>query len=109
MYVTFITHQNKMVKEIASLNNHNMIQMDKKATIVDVRTPAEFANEHLPGAVNIPLDKVLSRLDEFKQMSKPIVVYCRSGNRSQMAVSLLNRYGIEEAINGGSILDMMSH
>ena len=75
----------------------------------DVRTPAEFANEHLPGAVNIPLDKVLSRLDEFKQMSKPIVVYCRSGNRSQMAVSLLNRYGIEEAINGGSILDMMSH
>jgi Rhodanese-related sulfurtransferase len=75
----------------------------KKATIVDVRTPEEFEGGHVPNAINIPLDVVPQRIIEFKLMQKPIVAYCRSGNRSAIAVSLLTQNGINEAINGGSL------
>jgi len=75
----------------------------KKATIVDVRTPEEFEVGHIPNAINIPLDQVTTRIVDFKQMQKPIVAYCRSGNRSAIAVSMLTQNGIKEAINGGSL------
>jgi phage shock protein E len=77
-----------------------------KASIVDVRTPGEYDEGHYPGAINIPLNELPSRLDEFKQMKTPIVAYCRSGARSGMAVSLLKQSGINEVINGGSLIDL---
>ena len=78
----------------------------KNATIVDVRTPEEFAVEHFPNAVNIPLDNIVQRIKEFKEMQKPIVAYCRTGNRSGIAVSILKQNGINDAINGGGLDDL---
>lgn len=83
------------------------MNIDKSATIVDVRTPDEFAGQHFPGAINIPLDEVANRIDEFKDFSKPIVAYCKTGNRSGIAVAMLKQNGITEAINGGGIDDML--
>jgi phage shock protein E len=77
------------------------------ATIVDVRTPAEFAEGHYPGALNIPLDQVQSRIYEFEKMKQPVVAYCRSGNRSGVAVSILKQNGISEVYNGGGIEDLL--
>lgn len=76
-------------------------------TFVDVRTPEEYAGGHVPGAINIPLDQIQSRLDEFKEMPKPVVAYCRSGARSGMATSILKGAGVPEVINGGGIQDVM--
>ena len=73
------------------------------ATIVDVRTPEEFKTGHIKGAVNIPLDKLQERLDEFRKMPKPILAYCRSSARSGMAVGILKQYGIDQAVNGGGL------
>lgn len=84
-----------------------MIDNLENATVVDVRTPAEFQDEHYPGAINIPVDQVVNRLDEFKKMKTPIVAYCRSGARSALAVSLLRQNGINDAMNGGSIYDIL--
>ena len=53
-----------------------------EATLIDVRTPGEVAMETVPGAVNIPLDEVPARWEEFKSMSRPLVLFCRSGGRS---------------------------
>ncbi len=78
----------------------------KNAAIVDVRTPEEFSGEHFPNAINIPLDQVAQRINEFKEMPHPIVAYCRSGNRSGMAVSILKQNGINDAINGGGLDDL---
>jgi phage shock protein E len=75
------------------------------STIVDVRTPEEYSGEHFPDAINIPLDQVNQRISEFKEMSKPIIAYCRSGNRSGMAVAILKQNGINDAINGGGLDD----
>lgn len=78
-----------------------------QSTFVDVRTPEEYAGGHVPGAINIPLDEIQNRLDEFKDMPKPVVAYCRSGARSGMATSILKGAGVEDVINGGGISDVM--
>ena len=75
-------------------------------SIVDVRTPEEYLIEHFPNAINIPLDSIVQRIEEFRQMKKPIIAYCRSGNRSGMAVSILKQYGITDAVNGGGFEDL---
>lgn len=71
------------------------------AFLVDVRTPAEFSTGSVKGAVNIPLDKVQSQLTKFKD-KKNIVVFCRSGNRSSQAKSILEQNGFQNVINGGT-------
>lgn len=71
------------------------------AFLVDVRTPAEFSEGSVKGAVNIPLDKVSGQLDRFKN-KKSIVVFCRSGNRSGQAKSILEQNGFQNVINGGT-------
>jgi len=83
-----------------------MSEIYKKATIVDVRTPEEYASEHFPNAINIPLDQVAQRINEFKEMPKPVVAYCRTGNRSGIAVSILMQNGINDAINAGGLDDL---
>jgi phage shock protein E len=78
-----------------------------KTTVVDVRETGEFAAGHFDGAINIPLGIIPLRLDEFKAMTGPIVVYCRSGNRSGMAQMLLKQAGLTEVYNGGGLHDML--
>ena len=83
-----------------------MMEAVNDVTIVDVRTPEEFAEGHFLNAINIPLDQVAQRINEFKEMKKPIIAYCRSGNRSGIAVSILKQYGIADAVNGGGLEDL---
>ncbi|KGN96520.1 sulfurtransferase [Porphyromonas sp. COT-108 OH2963] len=71
------------------------------AFLVDVRTSGEFASGSVSGAVNIPLDQIESRLNEFKD-KKTIIVFCRSGNRSGQAKSILERSGFTNILNGGT-------
>ncbi len=75
------------------------------AFLVDVRTPGEFAEGHVNGSVNIPLDNVLSELPKFKN-KKNIIVFCRSGNRSGQAKSILEQNGITGVVNGGTWQDV---
>lgn len=79
----------------------------EKATVVDVRTPQEYEQSHYPGAVNIPVDQIQSRLQEVKGMNVPIVAYCRTGNRSGMAVTILKQNGIIDVYNGGGLEDLL--
>lgn len=75
------------------------------AFLVDVRTPSEFASGSVKGAVNIPLDAVMQNLARFKD-KKNIVVFCRSGNRSGQAKSILEQNGFKNVINGGTWEDV---
>jgi rhodanese-related sulfurtransferase len=73
----------------------------KGAFLVDVRTPAEFAEGNVKGSVNIPLDQVQNQLAKFKGKEN-IVVFCRSGNRSSQAKSILEQNGFTNVTNGGT-------
>ena len=79
--------------------------IDDGAFLVDVRTPGEFAERHVKGSVNIPLDILPTELATFKN-KKNIVVFCRSGNRSGKAKAFLDANGISNVTNGGSWEDV---
>jgi rhodanese-related sulfurtransferase len=64
--------------------------------VVDVRTPAEFAAGHVPGAANIPLDEVERRYAEIGPPAAPVLVYCRTGRRSGLAAQALRTRGFDK-------------
>lgn len=63
--------------------------------ILDVRTPAEYAGGHVPGAVNIPYDEVAGRISEIEARgAERVVVYCERGGRAGKAEAALREAGV---------------
>jgi len=68
--------------------------------ILDVRTAREYEGGHLPGSLLIPVQEIQGRLAELKQyQDKPILVYCRTGNRSTVAAKVLVDNGFTNVVN----------
>ena len=78
---------------------------EKKAYIIDVRTPGEFLGGHVAGSMNIPLQDIQVRLADLKTLVGPLILCCASGGRSGQATYFLSQQGIE-CYNGGSWLDV---
>lgn len=76
----------------------------QNAQLVDVRTPEEFAESGIPGAKNLPLQDIDRTANTSLDKSLPIVVYCRSGQRSQMALQILMSLGFTNVHNLGSFM-----
>ena len=74
---------------------------NKNAVIIDVRTPEEFAESHLPEANNFPVDTLSQNIETIKklQRDKPLLVYCRSGKRSARAAEKLKNLGVNSLYN----------
>lgn len=70
------------------------------ATIVDVRTPGEYASGHIKGSVNIPLQQLEHRLTKIPA-HRPVITCCASGMRSASAIRILKSNGYKEVHNGG--------
>ena len=75
------------------------------AVLVDVRTPEEYREGHIPGSINVPLQQIEDINLEVSDVSTPLYVYCRSGVRSRQATAVLQEMGYEEVHNFGGILD----
>jgi rhodanese-related sulfurtransferase len=72
----------------------------KNALVLDVREDSEYKSGHILNAKWIPLGKLAERAGELeKYREQPIVVVCRSGNRSATACSLLGKQGFAQAVN----------
>ncbi|MEM7038390.1 MAG: rhodanese-like domain-containing protein [Bacteroidota bacterium] len=78
------------------------------ATIVDVRSPAEFSGGHIEGALNIPLGEVPENMADLKKLGTPVIVCCASGMRSGRAKRMLKAEGIE-VYNGGGWTSLRRH
>lgn len=77
-------------------------QLRQGATVVDVRTVAEFESQHLPGAVNVPLQTLPQAIEQqFPDKNKVLLLHCRSGARSGMAKDILSRAGYRNVFNLG--------
>jgi rhodanese-related sulfurtransferase len=78
----------------------------KKAVIVDVRENSEWNEQHIPGAIHIPLGQLNERLSELKQYKdSPVITQCKSGGRSAQAFDVLKLAGFAKVYNmeGGII------
>lgn len=69
-----------------------------QATLVDVRTPAEYQLGHIPGAINLPVDELRGLLDRLDPM-RPIYVYCAVGLRGYLASNILRQRGFADVRN----------
>ena len=78
--------------------------LEDGAQLVDVRTPREYASGALPGAINLPVQYV-AVAHEHLDPERPVIVYCRSGSRSEMARMILASMGFAEVLNLGSYGD----
>ena len=68
-------------------------------TVVDVRTPEEFAKGHVPGALNIPYDEIGARVKEIGPPTTPVLLYCYSGGRAEAAAHTLAEKGFSRLYN----------
>ncbi|WP_133470710.1 rhodanese-like domain-containing protein [Paraglaciecola marina] len=80
------------LSQAAILNDKNYSYI-----VIDVRSTEEFADGHIPRAINIPLSEISSNLDQFHSFTdKEIVLYCRSGYRANKAAGILSDNGFSK-------------
>jgi rhodanese-related sulfurtransferase len=102
---------------IREVTTHEVLHIQRVGSpVVDVREPEEFADGHIPGAVNIPLGRleievnshpaVVEREGETRSLrERPVVLYCLSGGRSARAAAALHRLGFSNPVSlAGGIL-----
>ena len=83
-----------------------MMEEESSYIILDVRTPEEFADKHIPGAINIPNETISTEeIPELPNKDQLILVYCRSGNRSKQASEKLVALGYTNIVEFGGIND----
>ena len=81
-----------------------MLKTDKEMLLIDVRSPQEYKESHLDGAINLPLYDIEQKAQEqIKSKDTHIIIYCQSGSRSRRAMQILRQEGYENLyeIKGG--------
>ena len=92
--------------ESISPKEASAMSTEQKAVIIDVREDSEWNEQHIPGAIHIPLGQLNERLSELKQYKdSPVITQCRSGGRSAKAFDVLKTAGFSKVYNmdGGII------
>lgn len=86
-----------------SIDEYVVDAAERGITVIDVREPGEFAQGHIPGAVNMPLGTLAQAASSIADKDAPLYVHCLSGGRSSRAVKLLARMGFTNVTNIGGI------
>jgi len=93
------------IKTVAPLRVTQLVNHDS-ALVLDVCTDKEFAEGHIPDAVNLPLSRLSSEADKTleKSKDKPVIISCRSGNRAKSAAKKLSKLGFKDIyiLSGGN-------
>jgi rhodanese-related sulfurtransferase len=88
------------IKQLFSKSNKLQEFLAHKPLIIDVRTKEEFTGGHIPKSINIPLDNFSNASKKLKS-NDYIIICCRSGTRSTMALGILKSKGFTHLLNGG--------
>ena len=90
-----ISQENNQVYEVLSYDDFKNQISNNKVLLFDVRTMEEYNNGHLKGSVNIDFyeEELFNKFFKKVEKSKPIYIYCRSGNRSKKSSEKLNELG----------------
>lgn len=92
--------------QISDVEAMTMMAEQEDYVILDVRTPEEFAEKHIVGAVNLPNEEISEdSIEELPDLDQLILVYCRSGNRSKQASEKLVKLGYINVYEFGGIND----
>ena len=89
-------------QRITPLEYQDQFSTGGSHVLIDVRTPEEFASGHIQSALNLPVETLQTRLSEVPQ-DIPVIVYCRTGNRSAAAAQILVDAGFQPVYDLGGI------
>ena len=93
-------------KQITMPDAVKMMESEKNYIILDVRRADEYAEGHIPGAINVPNEEIgTAEIAKLPNKSQLILVYCRSGRRSKEASEKLVKLGYTNIVEFGGILD----
>ena len=93
-------------RQISMEDAVTMMAEEENYIILDVRTEAEYAERHIPNAINIPNESIGSEeIPDLPDKDQLILVYCRSGNRSKQAAEKLAALGYTNIVEFGGIND----
>ena len=106
MIMTITGCNNSGYTQISMQEAVSMMQEESGYIILDVRTPEEFSERHIPDAINIPNEVIGNEeIAELPDKEQIILVYCRSGNRSKQASEKLAALGYTNVYEFGGIID----
>jgi rhodanese-related sulfurtransferase len=71
------------------------------AVVIDLRTPYEYDQGHVPRSLNIPVHRVRANIDRIRDLKRPIILCCATGSHCWEAAEILRDAGIPRVINGG--------
>ena len=98
--------QNNTYRQISMSEAITMMEKEKDYIILDVRRPDEFAEKHIPNAINVPNETIgTDEISELPDKDQLIMVYCRSGRRSKEAAGKLVKLGYTNIVEFGGIID----
>ena len=80
--------------------------MSAGGQLIDVRSPFEFNQGALSGAVNMPISNISNHTDAIDK-TKPVMLYCRTGARSEMVKKYLEQLGFDQVYNIGGIMQFV--
>jgi phage shock protein E len=93
-------------QQISMKEAEDLMKTETGYLILDVRTPKEFAQGHIPDAINVPNETIGKKeIRQLPDKDQKILVYCRSGNRSKQAAKKLVKLGYTDIIEFGGIID----
>jgi rhodanese-related sulfurtransferase len=96
--VEFITESGKLIQNLTAKEVAAALK-DTSILILDVRPPADFLEGHLPRATSFPFNDLadkISNISDYK--NRPLLVYCRTGNRSINAIQILSKHGFDNIL-----------
>lgn len=92
-----------LIEMISPKDALSLIQNNPQIKLLDVRSPLEYAQEHIKDSINIPIDMLSAKASSLGESSRGYIVFCRTGNRSPMAADMLIQSGLQgiKVMDGG--------
>ncbi len=101
-----VNSTNNTYRQISMDEAVAMMERESGYIILDVRTPEEFAEKHIPNAINVPNENIgTDEISQLPNKDQLIMVYCRSGRRSKETAEKMVKLGYTNIVEFGGILD----
>lgn len=104
--VTTSTAKTNEIRHVSMDDIEKIMNENKNYVIVDVRTPDEYKEGHIPNAINIPNETINETIyNKLKDKDQLILIYCRSGSRSRQAAYKMQKLGYTNLVDFGGIIN----
>lgn len=86
-------------RQVSPQELYEMLQSEEPPLVIDVRSPREYGEGHVPGAINVPHKRMRFEHDEYTEhLEKPVVIYCEKGLRARISSEFFRMNGYQDIV-----------